>query len=187
MSALVALADRIAALPPEIETAIIDRMGRYHLDLVNLGVRDDHLVPRVRLRDLLRKMTVTMLTLVVVTPLAYFSFVTNIVPILLTILVGTAVREPVTKGTARVLVALAAFPAAWAFTLWSSQLVGWQVVVQGFALALGSILIVIGAHSAVDAIDAGLGWWRSWSRADMVSKVLVTRAEAVDYVTAALR
>ncbi len=187
MSALVDLADRIAALPPDVEEAIVDRMGRYHLDLVNLGVRDDHLVPKVRLRDLLRKMTVTMLTLVVVTPLAYFSFVTNIIPILLTLLVGTAVREPVTKGTARVLVALVAFPAAWAFTLWSSQLVGWQVVVQGLALAFGSILIVIGAHSAIDALDAGLGWWKSWSRADMVSKVLVTRAEAVDYVRASLR
>ncbi len=186
MSSLVALADRIAALPGDVQDEIFDRMGRYHLDLANLGVRDDHLVPAVRLRDLLRKLSLTALTLLLVTPLAYISFLTNVVPIILTILVGTAVREPVTKGTARVLVALVAFPAAWALSMWTSQLVGWQVVVYGLALAVGSILIVIGAQSALAAIDAGLGWWRSWSRAAMVTMALRTRASAVDYVRAQL-
>ena len=187
MSELVHLADRIAALPEPTQATILDQVGRYHLDLVNLGVRDDHLVPQVRLRHLLRKFAISAVTLIVALPLAYFSFLTNIIPILLTILVGTAVREPVTKGTARVLVALVTFPAAWAFTLWTSQLTEWQVPLMGAGLAVGSILIVIGAHSAIDAIDAGLGWWRAWSRADMVSKVLVTRTEAVAYVRAALR
>jgi hypothetical protein len=134
----------------------------------------------------LRKLSLTAVTLLLVTPLAYISFLTNIVPIILTILVGTAVREPVTKGTARVLVALVAFPAAWALSMWTSQLVGWQVVVYGLALAVGSILIVIGAQSALAAIDAGLGWWRSWSRAAMVTMALRTRASAVDYVRAQL-
>ena len=186
LSALVAVADQIAALPEDVQTEVFDRMGHYHLDLANLGVRDDHLVPAVRLRDLLRKLSLTAVTLLLVTPLAYVSFLTNIVPILLTILVGTAVREPVSKGTARVLVALVAFPAAWGFSLWTSQLVGWRVVAYGAVLAVGSILIVIGAQSALSAIDAGLGWWRSWSRAALVSNALQTRAEAVDYVRAQL-
>lgn len=187
MTDLIEMADEIASLPDETQAEILNRMGMYHLDLVNLGVRDDHLVPSVRLRDLFRKFAITVLTLIVVTPLAYFTLLTNVIPILLTVLVGTAVREPVTKGTARVLMALLAFPSAWAFTLWTSQLVGWQVVLEGVLLALGSILVVIGAHSVVDALDAGLGWWRAWSRADMVSKLLVTRADAVGYVRSVLR
>lgn len=186
LSALVAISDRVAALPESAQDEVFNRMGRYHLDLANLGLRDDHLVPTVRLRDFLLKLVTTALTLLVVIPLAYVSFLTNIIPILLTVLVGTAVREPVSKGTARVLVALVTFPAAWAFTLWTSQLEGWQVFAYGGVLAVGSILIVIGVQSASSAFDAGLGWWRSWSRASLVAVALQTRADAVAYVRAQL-
>ncbi len=186
LSATFALARTICHLPSELQDGVFDRVGRYHLDLAALELRDDQVAPPARLRDLVRNFVVTAARLAIVLPLAFVGLATNLLPILIVIAVGTSIREPVTKGTARILTALVVFPAAWGFALWTSGRTGWQLTLWALVLAAGSVLLVIAVGSMIEAVDAGLGWRRVRSRRAQVAQLVEQRAETVDYVRAVL-
>ncbi|MDH3306794.1 MAG: 1-acyl-sn-glycerol-3-phosphate acyltransferase [Acidimicrobiia bacterium] len=177
------LAERIARLPLTTQDQIFDAVGRYHLELSATGLRDDQIAPTARLRDLVRTLTRSTLRLVIALPLAIVGLATNILPILLVIAVGTAIREPVTKGTARMVTALVTFPAAWAFALWSSGRTGWQLALWVGILVAGSVLLIIAVASMIDFVDAGISWRQVSNRRALVQKVLQLRYETVAYVT----
>jgi len=186
ISETVNLARRIGRLPLEIEDEILDRAGRYHLELAATELRDDQIAPQARLSDLVRSFTLTVIKLALVLPLAIIGLATNVVPVILVIIAGSAIREPVSKGTARMLTALVTFPAAWAFAVWTSGRTGWALTLWVSMLIAGSVLLVIAISMMIDAVDAGISWRKVRSRRAMVDRVLVVRSETVSYVSSVL-
>ena len=186
ISASVDLAGQIGHLPEDIEDEILDRAGRYHLELAATSLRDDQVAPPARLRDALKAFGFSALKLAISLPLAFVGFATNLIPALLVIVAGSAIREPVTKGTARIVTALVAFPAAWSFAVWTSGRTGWALTLWVSMLIAGSVLLVVAASAMIQAVDAGVSWRRVRSRRALLEKVLEVRAETVDYVTSAL-
>ena len=186
ISETVDLARRIGRLPLEAEDEILDRAGRYHLELAATELRDDQIAPQARLGDLVRSFTLTVIKLALVLPLAIIGLATNVVPVILVIIAGSAIREPVTKGTARMLTALVAFPAAWSFAVWTSGRTGWQLTLWVSTLIAGSVLLVIAVSIMIEAVDAGISWRKVRSRTVLVDRVLKVRADTVAYVASVL-
>lgn len=89
-------------------------VAEYHLILRALGVRDDHLVPKVGLNVAVRRLVLTGLLVAVLSPLALMGIAVNAIPALLVALAGTLATAPVSKGTNRVLVGVVGFPLTWA-------------------------------------------------------------------------
>ena len=186
ISETVDLARRIGRLPPEIEDEVLDRAGRYHLELAATELRDDQIAPAALLRDLVKSFSLTTIKLALVLPLALIGLVTNVLPVVLVIISGSAIRQPATKGTARMVTALVAFPSAWAFAIWTSGRTGWQLTLWVGMLVVGSVLLVIAISMMIDAVDAGLSWRKVRSRRALVDRILTVRSETVRYVTSVL-
>lgn len=180
------LARRIGRLPEDVEDEILDRAGRYHLELAATELRDDQIAPPARLGELLRSFVVTAVKLTIVLPLAVIGLATNVIPVILVMVAGSAIREPVTKGTARILTALVSFPAAWAFAVWTSGRTGWQLTLWVAILAAGSVLLVIAVSTMIEAVNAGISWRKVRSRRALVDRVLEVRADTVSYVNSVL-
>lgn len=109
-----ALAKALDDLPPERRDPIATAAAEYELLLSAVAIDDDHLQPKVGLRDLVIRLVATAVLVVVLAPLALVGVAVNLVPALLVVLAGTAARAPVSKGTNRVLVGVVAFPLTWA-------------------------------------------------------------------------
>lgn len=186
ISETVELAHRLGRLPLEIEDEVLDRSGRYHLELAATELRDDQIAPPARLRDLVRSFIVTVIKLALVLPLASIGLVTNLLPAMLVVLSGSAIRQPATKGTARMLTALVAFPAAWAFAIWTSGRTGWQLTAWVAMLVAGSVLLVIAVSMMIEAVDAGISWRKVRSRRALLEHVLLVRSDTVNYVRSVL-
>ena len=186
ISETVELARRLGRLPLEVEDEVLDRSGRYHLELAATELRDDQIAPPARLRDLVRSFSLTVIKLALVLPLASIGLVTNLLPAMLVVLSGSAIRQPASKGTARMLTALVTFPAAWAFAIWTSGRTGWQLTAWVAMLVAGSVLLVVAVSMMIEAVDAGISWRKVRSRRALVEHVLVVRSATVNYVRSVL-
>lgn len=109
-----ALASELDDLAPEARSEIGAAVAEHHLLLAAVGVRDDHLVPRVGVRALVTRLVLTVALVLVLLPFALMGAAANVVPAALVALAGAVATAPVSKGTNRVLVGVVAFPAAWA-------------------------------------------------------------------------
>lgn len=127
-----AVAAELDDLPAAERAAVGAAVAEYHLLLGSLGMRDDHLVPRVGLAVLVRRLVLTVLLVAVLAPFALMGVAVNLLPALLVALAGTLASAPVSKGTNRVLAGVVAFPLAWAL------------------LAVGDV----GSGAATDAFEA---------------------------------
>ena len=102
-------------MPAAKRRTIGEAIAQYWLLASTIGVRDDHLVPAVSVRVLVRRVIITSLLVLLLLPLAVMGALVNALPVLLVALAGAAATAPVSKGTNRVLVGLIVFPATWLF------------------------------------------------------------------------
>jgi 1-acyl-sn-glycerol-3-phosphate acyltransferase len=107
------LARRLGAAPAPERGRVTDALARYQLSLDLSKVTDEELEPPPRPRDLLGRLVRLLIGGVVLLPLAVAGVVVNVIPALAVAVAGGVIREPVTKGTVRLLVGLIVFPLTW--------------------------------------------------------------------------
>ncbi|MEA3501595.1 MAG: 1-acyl-sn-glycerol-3-phosphate acyltransferase [Actinomycetota bacterium] len=131
--------------------------GRYQLALTAGGLEDDQVQPMPKMTDLARIALVKGMIVVVMAPFALLGLTANIVAILLVMGVGAFVKEPVSKGTARVITGIVVFPLSWiALIAVSDPNVAWLA----FVLAIvGLVFLVLAIAQLVDLFEALSGWW----------------------------
>lgn len=170
------VAQRLTHLPDPVVETVLSTFGRYELALSAVGLRDDQINPPPRLSDLARLVVKRMLIVLVVLPFALLGLLANIVPILLVYLAGAAIREPVTKGTARVLTALVAFPLSWAVMLvLTSPERRWLALAL---MMLGSVLVIVAAHQIIALIEALITYSAVRSRRALLDDLAALRTAA---------
>lgn len=108
----------LARIDDDRRGALVALVARYHMLLGFVRLEDADVAQRQVLRPLVRRLIVLGVLGVVLTPFAVAGLFANLVPALLVLAAGLTVRAPVSKGTVRLLVALVAFPAWWAFWAW---------------------------------------------------------------------
>jgi hypothetical protein len=108
-----ALAGRLGRAPVDERERVVDTLARYELDLDLVGVSDDEVMPPASRRVLLGRFFGLLVRFVVLAPFALAGLLVNALPAFVVWIAGRRVREPVTKGTVRMLVALVVFPATW--------------------------------------------------------------------------
>lgn len=135
------LASDLDDLAPEVRKQIGAAVAEHHLLLGAVGVRDDHLVPRVGMRSLVSRLLLTALLVAVLAPFALMGLVANAVPALLVTVAGALATAPVSKGTNRVLVGVVAFPVAWGLLAVGDVGSGWAAAAAGWVTSPLSPLI----------------------------------------------
>ena len=129
----------------------------YQLALAGCGLEDHQIQPRATVGRLARLSVRKAIIIIVISPLALFGLVANIIPILVILTVGAVIKEPVSKGTARVLAGIVLFPISWALLISFNDFeYVWFTVVLLF---LGVILLVIAVGQILDLFEAATGWW----------------------------
>ena len=114
-----ALARRLTATTPEDVDRVVDAVARYHLLLGTVRLVDDQVANGRPLGALARHTVLLAVLLVALAPFALAGLFTNLVPAVAVLVAGLLPRAPVSKGTARLLVAVVAFPLTWlAIAVW---------------------------------------------------------------------
>lgn len=177
-------AQRIHDADPEPRHEVFTRLGRYALDLDELRLGDDQLVPARSLGRLARELVVTALALVLLLPLVATGVTVNALPYLAVRLASSSVAAPVTKGTVRLLVALVAFPLAWSVFAWTNQIDTWFLIEAGVAVACGAATVYL-----VERWTSLHATWRAFSvrrnAQHLVDAILPDRRALVEAVAAA--
>jgi len=131
--------------------------GRYQLALTASGLEDDQIQPMPKTTDLARVALVKGIIVVLMAPFALLGLTANFIAILLVMAVGALVKEPVSKGTARVITGMVVFPLSWiVLILISDPSVAWLTFVL---VAIGLVFLVLGITQVVDLFEALSGWW----------------------------
>ena len=152
LSEIRAVSQRLANLPEAESDPAIDATGRYELALSAVALRDDQISPPPRLSDLARIVLRKVIIVLLILPLALVGLLANLIPTLIVFGVGAVIREPVTKGTARVLTALVVFPLAWTLQI---ILVGpermWLTL---GVMVVGGVLLVVAVRQVLELVEA---------------------------------
>jgi glycerol-3-phosphate O-acyltransferase/dihydroxyacetone phosphate acyltransferase len=107
------LARELATATRSDRDRIADELACYWFGLSLVGVTDDQLVPPAEIGTIAWRFIRLALVFAVLAPLALAGVLMNVVPALVVLVAGSAVANPVTKGTVRVLVGLLVFPLTW--------------------------------------------------------------------------
>jgi len=184
LSEIRAVSQRLANLPDDRSDQVLDGVGRYDLALSATGLRDDQINPTPQLPDLARVVARKGVIVLLLLPFALVGLLANLVPTLVVYLVGAAIREPVTKGTARVLTALVVFPLAWIIQL---LLVHpdymWLALVM---MVLGAVLLLVLFRQALELIEAAITYSSVRSRRYLLDDLGHLRQQADADMTRAL-
>ncbi|MFO7699588.1 MAG: 1-acyl-sn-glycerol-3-phosphate acyltransferase, partial [Acidimicrobiia bacterium] len=129
----------------------------YQLALAGCGLEDHQIQPRATVGRLARLSVRKTVIIILISPLALSGLFANIIPILLVVAVGAVIKEPVSKGTARVLTGIVVFPISWALLISYNdfEYVWFSLVL----LFLGVILLLIAVGQVLDLFEAATGWW----------------------------
>lgn len=182
------LARRLAQAPQGQRRDIAEALARYHLDLELMGLRDQQVASQDRVTRLLRRTLAVTGGLVVLAPLAFVGALWNLVPYWLVRLAGSIAASPVSKGTARLLAALIAFPLAWIAVVMLDAFHGVipGVVVVALAPVLG--LVSVGWSESLVHVYRD---WRAFvaltERRVLLPSLFASRAAVVNTVDRALR
>ena len=175
MSELRSVAQRLAFATKGRGDDQLAETGAYQLALTASGLEDHEVQPTPRLRDLARIAARKALIVLVLAPFALIGLVANLVAILLVIGVGALVKEPVSKGTARVITGLVAFPLVWIITAWGNDEFWWLVLLLEF---IGLILLILLVTQLIDLFEALQGWWSIRNHLALIPDLQVIRSEA---------
>jgi len=202
----------VAAGEPERRQRAVDATAHYGMVLARLGLRDEDVARRVGPIALARRVAMLALAVVVLAPFALAGLIANAIPTALVVAAGLVPRQPVTKGTVRVLVALVAFPVTWVLLAWFDA--GRTAVTDathGLTFPLSPVLAALGSGRggvlssllvlvtlpllgvATLAVVAEWGEfrvaWHSWrtrlDRRGQLDELRLLRAEVVAAMTAA--
>ena len=158
--------------------------GRYQLSLTAGGLEDDQIQPMPKMTDLARIALVKGLIVVVMAPFALLGLTANLVAILLVMGVGALVKEPVSKGTARVITGIVVFPLSWiVLVAVTDPNVAWVALVL---LAVGLVFLVLGIAQVVDLFEALTGWWAVHNHLALIPDLLKLRSKADSELSAVL-
>jgi hypothetical protein len=157
MANLRGVAQRLASATDRDDHGAVAATGRYQLALAACGLEDDQIQPMPGVTDLARIALVKGIIVIVLAPFALLGVIANFVAILLVIGVGALVKEPVSKGTARVVTGIVAFPLTWAVlfvlsdpdTAWISLLL----------VAIGLVALILAFAQIADLFEALSDWW----------------------------
>jgi 1-acyl-sn-glycerol-3-phosphate acyltransferase len=203
------LASRLGRAPVDHRERVVDMLARYELDLDLVGVSDDEVMPPASRRVLLGRFFGLLVRFVILAPFALAGLLVNALPAFVVWVAGRRVREPVTKGTVRMLVALIVFPAMW--ILVAVLDVGADVAhrtASALTFPLGSVFDLVFGNRAgfwpsllvfvacplfglatmyvLERIGALIRMWRGWlavtDRAAHLSEVLEDRGALVGLV-----
>ena len=172
------VAQALAHVPAEKADPAIDRVGRYVLAVEAAGLSDDAITPRPGIGDLAKLILRSALILLLASPLVIFGLAANIVPLLAVLAVGSAVAEPVTKGTARIIAALVLFPVSWAILIWLTGVRGWGILLVGVVLAVASVAVVASLQLVFELGEAILRWRQVRGRRALLDDLAERRTDA---------
>jgi glycerol-3-phosphate O-acyltransferase / dihydroxyacetone phosphate acyltransferase len=176
MAALRAVAQRLGNATRNDDGAALPATAEYQLALASCGLEDHQIQPRATVGRLARLSIRKTVIIIVISPLALFGLVANIIPILLVLAVGALIREPVSKGTARVLAGIVLFPISWALLISFNDFeYVWFTVVLLF---LGVIFLVIAVAQVLDLFEAATGWWAVRNHLGLLPELREFRSEA---------
>ncbi|QBI21771.1 hypothetical protein ER308_20895 [Egibacter rhizosphaerae] len=154
------LARRLARAPEEVKERVLDALGRYQLDLALLGIRDEEVVARPRPARLAAMLAGSAIRLGLVAPFALAGAAINVLPYWGVHWAGRLMRNPVLKGSARLLVGIALFPAAWAIAAWQMPAMeGW--LANSAVIVAAPVLGLIAVWALEDAVLVRRAW-RAW-------------------------
>jgi glycerol-3-phosphate O-acyltransferase/dihydroxyacetone phosphate acyltransferase len=177
------LAQAIADAPADARRAVLDALGTYQVQLDLLRLRDEHLVPRVHATWLLRRVVGLAVYLAVLGIVVVAGVVVNVLPTLLTAMAGRRPAAPVTKGTVRVLTALAVFPLTWLVVAILAPVAGWLPTLAIFlACPVAGAVAVGGLERAIALGRAWLGWLGLRNARDLLERLADTRARVCEQV-----
>ena len=127
---------------------------------------------------------VDMDVIVLIAPFALYGLVWNLIPILLVVGVGVVVKEPVSKGTARVITGVVVFPLSWIVVIMLTDPdFRWLAAVL---LILGLILLIILIAQLIDLFEALAGWWAVKKHEGLVDDLSLLRDGSVVELQAVL-
>lgn len=176
MSELRTVAQQLALATSPGDDDRFAETGAYQLALSASGLEDHQIQPAPRTRDLARIAIRKGLIVLVISPLALLGLVGNLIAILLVVAVGSFVKEPVSKGTARVITGLIAFPLTWSVAIAISDPTYWWLTLL---LALvGLVFLVIGAAQIIDLFEAVSTWWAVRNHIALLPDLREMRAQA---------
>jgi 1-acyl-sn-glycerol-3-phosphate acyltransferase len=167
--------------PEQSRAEVRRRTADYVFALHLFGLRDRDVVATESPAALLRSALWAALIVAVLGPLALAGAAVNLIPALLVGGVGLAVRTPVTKGTVRLLVALVAFPLAWAIA--ATQLAdGWAVaewMVVYFAAAFAAVIVI---ERGLNLVHQAIAWRAARERVSFLEPLREHRSDVVKTV-----
>ncbi len=176
MAALRTVAQRLGNATRNDDGPALPATADYQLALAACGLEDHQIQPLATAGRLARLSIRKAVIIIIISPLALFGLVANIIPILLVIAIGAVIKEPVSKGTARVLAGIVLFPVAWAILISRNDFdYVWVTVVLLF---LGVILLVIAVAQVLDLFEAATGWWAVRNHLGLLPELRELRSDA---------
>ncbi|MCL1693983.1 MAG: 1-acyl-sn-glycerol-3-phosphate acyltransferase [Actinomycetia bacterium] len=150
--------------------------GRYQLALTASGLEDDQIRPLPKTTDLARVALVKGIIVVLMAPFALLGLTANFVAILLVIGVGALVKEPVSKGTARVVTSMVVFPLSWIVLLLLSDPASMWITL--LFVVIGLVFLVLGVTQVVDLFEALTSWWAVRNHLALLPDLMRLRRDA---------
>jgi len=184
LEARYALARRLGRSSPDEQAAVRRDIGRYATLLRGLRLTDGDLIAPTSPTRLVRSALGIAVLVVLLGGVVAATALINIWPALLVALVSLSVKAPVSKGTARVLVGVLAFPVAWitAGVLTTDGAVRVALVV--LTAAVGALAAIWLVERAMALTQMLLRWQAQRERIGTVAVAAEVRAEVVDTVRA---
>lgn len=188
-------AKALAAAPTEEQADVCDRVAEYNLDLTLTGISDEELVPGYTRGRLWRDLLIYAVILAVLAPFVVVGVIVNIVPYWITKWASSRPEVPVTKGTVRLLVGIAAFLITWiVFAFFVGTASGGsdvEGVAEGLALivlyAVCGLLTVHFFEIALKLFDGFRGFENLKNRRYFIDRLLDERQALLDAMEAADR
>lgn len=178
------LARRLGQADPADQATVRREIGRYTTMLSGLRLTDADVIAPTNPTRLLRSALGIAVLVVLLGSLVAATALINLWPAVLVALVSLLVKTPVSKGTARVLVGLLAFPIAWitAGVLTTDGTVA--VTLVALTAAVGALAAVWLVERAMALARMLLRWQAQRERIATVGLALEVRGEAVAAVRA---
>ncbi|MFL6205637.1 MAG: lysophospholipid acyltransferase family protein [Acidimicrobiales bacterium] len=177
------LARRLSRTAPDAQAAVRQEVGRYLTTLAGLRLTDADVTRPTNPSRLLRSAFWIAVLVVALGGLVAATALINVWPAALVVLVSLLVKTPVSKGTARVLVGLVAFPTAW--------ITAGVLAADGLRVILVIVTAAVGALAAIWMIERALAlalmvlrWQAQRERIGTVGLAEAVRADVVGCVRA---
>jgi hypothetical protein len=173
------LARRLGRQDPDQQAAVRREVGRYLTVLNGLHLTDADVISPTNPKRLLTSATGIAFLVALLGGLVAATALINLWPAALVVLVSLLVQTPVSKGTARALVGLVAFPTAWITAGVLTQDGPLLVSMVVLTAALGALAAIWMVERALALTNMLLRWQAQRERIGTVGQAAAVRAEVV--------